>query len=605
MIRKIFVTLALLAFGAGSAQAISPVTNFGSNPGKLNMYVHLPKDGAANPAPLVLALHGCTQSASTYHNESGWSQLGDKHGFYVVYPEQGAENKTAKTGNPYKCFNWAGYYGERMKKGDGENASIMQMIEYMKRSYAIDASRIYITGLSAGGGMASMMLALYPDVFAGGAPMAGLPYHCASNVDDAYGCMGVTSAMQPRTGPGCESGEACMDPRLKRSAEQWGNLARSSNGNHAGAYPRVLIWQGDKDQYVDDDNAIEVMKQFTNLHGTDQTADVAGASFNGSAKHAYREYHHNGKAVVGVVDLFGMKHGIAVDPGTGEDQGGKPALAMGYTHDWDVFSSYYTAQWWGLLGAPGNQGPVVTITAPADGAHLTGSVEVTATAEDADGIAYVDFYLNGQLLARDISAPYSTVINAASLADGTHELMAVARDAHPEDARDGEQTIRVTTGNDMPQLRFTSPADGAHVSGTVNFTVGATDRDGIAYVDFYLNDQPAVRVSAAPFTISVDTSALADGSHTLRAVAVDASADAKQNEARIGFETGFECQDWTTYNMYHVMLGRARNVSLLWWAPDYRTVGSDEKLGSSSFLVTTVRTSAKQGHYELGACPGK
>ncbi|KAB7619743.1 PHB depolymerase family esterase [Alkalilimnicola sp. S0819] len=608
MFRRLILALSLLAFGGGSAQAFQQVSDFNqakSNPGNLKMYTHVPQT-LREKAPLVLALHGCTQSASTYHKESGWSELADRHGFLVVYPEQNSENKTAQTGNPYNCFNWAGYYGARMAKGDGENASVMQMIEYMQERYPVDADKIYITGLSAGGGLTSMMLALYPDVFAGGAPMAGLPYHCANTVDDAYACMGVTSSFQPRTGAGCESGEACMAPDRKRSPQAWAQLARDNNGGYSGNYPRVLIWQGDKDQYVDDDNAVEIMKQFTALHGTDQTADVTGQSFNGDSKHVYREYLKGDRPVVGVVDVLGMKHGITIDEGTGEDQGGKAGLAMSYTHDFDVFSSYYTAKWWGLLDTqPENDRPVVRIESPTDGAHLSGTVEVSVSATDDDGIARVDIWLGDELLISDISAPYGTEFNAGTLADGEHVLRAVAVDASA-DAVSSEVQLTFSTGNDSPALRFTSPEEGAHLSGTVTFSVDASDRDGIARVAFYLQgsngEQPFAVADSAPWQATLDVATLADGQHTVRAEAVDASAEQRTSSTTLSFRTGFDCQEWTTYNYYHALAGRARNVSLLWWSPEYRVLGSDEALGRSSWIQTTVRNTPNEGEFAKGSC---
>lgn len=606
MIRKIALVLSLLGLGAGQALAFQQVTDFDqskSNPGNLKMYLHIPQQ-LRDPAPLVLALHGCTQSANAYHTESGWSELADRYGFYVVYPEQNSEDKTAKTGNPYSCFNWAGYYGEGMAKGEGENGSIKQMVEYMQERYHVDAGKVYITGLSAGGGMTTMMLALYPEVFAGGAPMAGIPYKCASNVDQAYGCMGVTSSFQPRTGAGCESGEACMDPALRQSAETWAARVRAGNGNWQGQYPRVIIWQGDKDQYVADENAVELMKQWTAVHGTDQTADTEGQQLNGSSKHSYREYRKDGRALVAVVDLLGMKHGISVDPGTGEDQGGKPGLAMSYTFDWDVHSAYYTAQWWGLIDS--SDSPLVEVLEPAEGAHLQGVVSVQAQASDEDGIAEVAFYLDGALLERLYAAPYTMSFDADALADGEHTLRVVATEAHA-DAKTGERSVRFSTGNDLPVVGFTSPSDGATLSGNMEFRVQASDRDGIAYVDFFLDDgqseRQLERAAAAPDAVTIDTSALADGSYSVRAVAVDASAQALSSEARLSFETGFDCQQWTAYNYSHALAGRARNVSALWWYPDYRVVGSGEKLGNSSWVQTTVHSTAAEGSYALGACP--
>ena len=89
-----------VALGAGTFE---PVTGFGDNPGGLAMYRYVPP-GTPELAPLVVALHGCTQTATVYR-AAGWEELADELGFYVLYPEQTSAN------NPAQCFNWGGDYG--------------------------------------------------------------------------------------------------------------------------------------------------------------------------------------------------------------------------------------------------------------------------------------------------------------------------------------------------------------------------------------------------------------------------------------------------------------------------------------------------------------
>jgi poly(hydroxyalkanoate) depolymerase family esterase len=323
------------------------VSSFGANPGGIAMYAHALAGNPTNRA-LVVALHGCQQTASSFKTDSGWDKLGDKYGFYVVFPEQNkTENKTTKTGNQYGCFNWGGFYGDMsiMQRGQGENQSIMNMINYMKTTYNIDPSRIYVTGLSAGAALTNVMLAAWPDIFKAGATMAGIAYGCANSVDSAYGCMGITSSFQPRTGTGCESGEACMDPARKKTPLQWGDLVRNAFPNYTGTYPRVMIWQGDKDQYVDDDNQNEILEQWTNVHGISQTPTQTGTLKSG-VTHEYKEFHKNAINVVSTVTIPGQTHGISVDPGTGIDQGGTSGQ---WAHDKNIYSSYYAAKFFGLI----------------------------------------------------------------------------------------------------------------------------------------------------------------------------------------------------------------------------------------------------------------
>ena len=155
-------------------------TDFGSNPGELMMFSHVPENLPAG-APLVVILHGCGQSAAAYDRGAGWSTLADRLGFAVLAPEQ---NRTKHING---CFNW--FLAGDTTRGGGEAASIRQMIAHAVAEHRLDPRRVYVTGLSAGGGMTSAMLAAYPEVFAGGAIIAGLPYGAAGSVQEALGTM--------------------------------------------------------------------------------------------------------------------------------------------------------------------------------------------------------------------------------------------------------------------------------------------------------------------------------------------------------------------------------------------------------------------------------
>jgi pimeloyl-ACP methyl ester carboxylesterase len=89
--------------------------------------------------------------------------------------------------NPKNCFSW--FLPGDIVRGQGEALSIREMVEHAVATFAVDRRKVFVTGLSAGGAMASVMLATYPEVFAGGAIIAGLPYGCASNVQQAFEAM--------------------------------------------------------------------------------------------------------------------------------------------------------------------------------------------------------------------------------------------------------------------------------------------------------------------------------------------------------------------------------------------------------------------------------
>ena len=163
-----------------AADHLTELTGFGSNPGGLRMFTYAPKNLKASP-PLVVVLHGCTQSAGSYDLGAGWSTLSERYGFVLLLPEQTQAN------NPKTCFNW--FLPGDTARDRGEALSIRQMIEKTIGAHGIDRSRVFITGLSAGGAMTAAMLAAYPEVFAAGAIIAGLPYGTAGNVQQAFESM--------------------------------------------------------------------------------------------------------------------------------------------------------------------------------------------------------------------------------------------------------------------------------------------------------------------------------------------------------------------------------------------------------------------------------
>ena len=123
---------------------------------------------------MVVVMHGCKQNARTYAEESGWIHLADKLHVGLAMPEQ------VRADNQNFCFNW--FQPGDITRDQGEALSIKQMVDQMESDHSIDPKQVYVTGLSAGGAMTSVMLATYPEVFAGDGIVAGLPYGCADNL---------------------------------------------------------------------------------------------------------------------------------------------------------------------------------------------------------------------------------------------------------------------------------------------------------------------------------------------------------------------------------------------------------------------------------------
>jgi len=372
------------------AFAQTEVTGFGSNPGNLRMFKYVPPGLPAN-APLVVAMHGCSQSAASYDAETGWQMLAQRWQFALLLPQQQSAN------NSSTCFNW--FEAGDTARGSGEALSIKQMVDRMQADHGSHPARVYVTGLSAGGAMTAVMLAAYPEVFAGGAIVAGLPYRCATSQSAAFGC---------------------MNPGTDLTPAQWGDKVRAAS-SHTGPWPIVSIWHGDSDYVVRPANLTESMQQWTNVHGIDQTADVSD-TVGGFPHRVYKDA--GGKPRVETYAITGMGHGTPVDPGTGETQCG---TAGAYILDVNLCSSYYIGHFWSLDNLDGNA-PTVSLTAPANGASVSGTVTVSATASDDIGVDRVEFLLDGTLLGSDTGAPYSIGWNSATASTGNHTLQARAFD---------------------------------------------------------------------------------------------------------------------------------------------------------------------------------
>ena len=298
----VVMTLAAL-LAAPAAQAATEVPWFGSNPGNLKMFRYAPS-GLPQGRPVVVALHGCSQDA-TYGDTAGWTELAQRGGFTVVLPQQQQVN------NGNRCFNW--FQSADTTRGRGEAESIAQMT----RKALADAGtgRAHVTGLSAGGGMTSVMLAAYPELFAAGGIVAGIPYGCAAALYEAF---------------------SCMNPGKDLTSAQWGAKVRAASA-HTGPWPRVSVWHGTTDTTVAPANMREIVEQWTNVHGI-TTTPTSRDTVNGYPRARY------GSAVE-TYTITGMGHGQPVDPGTGTGQCGR---AVAYVLDVNHCAAWHMAAAWGF-----------------------------------------------------------------------------------------------------------------------------------------------------------------------------------------------------------------------------------------------------------------
>lgn len=492
--------------------ALTQVTGFGTNPGNLLMFTHVPASMPAN-APVVVVLHGCTQSAAAME-ASGWTAAANTYKFYVVYAQQQSAN------NSNNCFNW--FEPGDTARGGGEALSIKQMVDKMKATYSVDPARVFVAGFSAGGYMTPVMLATYPDVFAGGAVNAGGPYGCASNVSQAF---------------------TCMDPGVTKTPTAWGDAVRNAFPGYTGARPRVSIWHGTSDGTVKVMNLTEAMKQWTDVHGIDQTADTS-ETVAGFPHKVYR--NASGQALVETYELTNMGHAVAVDPQLTLPGGSSPCGSTGtYFADVNLCATYAQAQFYGLTGGGGTPGdttaPTVDVTAPAAGSTVSGTVSITASASDDVGVSQVEFYVDGALVGSDASAPYSFSWNTASVANGTHALKARALDAAGNAGEDNDTSVTVSNSTSTTVTYGSIAAEDGYVKANADGT------------------QPALGTYAN--------------------LAVGRGTDAKHNRALLSFDTS-GLPDTATITRAYVTVTYSSASGDPWANPAGNTLVVDVKTGT-------------------------
>lgn len=293
-------------------------SDFTPNPGNLRMLTHVPTDLKPR-SPLVVVLHGCTQTGEAYAEGAGWLTLADRFGFVVLCPEQMSAN------NPNLCFNW--FQPADTTRGGGEVASIAAMVRSAVADHDIDPDRVFVTGLSAGGAMTAAMLATHPELFAGGAVIAGLPHGAAVGIGEAFAAMS-----RPKT----------------LSAAGWGDKVRAAS-DHGGPWPPISIWHGQSDATVRADSGEALALQWLDVHG----ADAASVTARTPAGRDFEVWMSPaGEPVVELHRIPGMGHGTPVDPG-GKDECGRSGP---FLLDVGVASSLEIALGWGIAHARPIQG---------------------------------------------------------------------------------------------------------------------------------------------------------------------------------------------------------------------------------------------------------
>ncbi len=214
--------------------------------------LYVPPASAIRSLPLVVMLHGCTQDPDDFAAGTGMNTLAKEQGFFVLYPAQ------SKNANPQRCWNW--FQHNHQQRGSGEPRLLAEMVQSVMQTYGIDPKRVYIAGLSAGGAMADIVAAAYPEIFAASGVHSGLPSGAASNVAEAFAVM--------------KNGAPAARPNEKsqRFGKPLGAVAKSRT-----SVP-TIVFHGEQDQTVSSRNGDQVVAAVLRSAATNNTDPHASSA---------------------------------------------------------------------------------------------------------------------------------------------------------------------------------------------------------------------------------------------------------------------------------------------------------------------------------------
>ncbi|ORY55689.1 carbohydrate esterase family 1 protein [Pseudomassariella vexata] len=247
MLGSLFIFAAMAATCLGAS--LQGVTNWGTNPTNITMYIYVPDQLAANP-PIIVAIHSCQRDALNWYNRTTLPSYADANGFILIYPE---------TPNFNHC--WDVHNTATLTHNEGGDAlGIINMINYTLSTYNGDSTRVFAMGFSSGGMMTNALAGTYPNVFEAAAAYSGVAHAC--------------SAGSPCSTPFCQN-QTCAQG-LEHTSTEWGNFVRNSYPGYTEKRPRMMIVHGTNDTLVRPKCAVEALKQWSEVLGVPFTKNVTG-----------------------------------------------------------------------------------------------------------------------------------------------------------------------------------------------------------------------------------------------------------------------------------------------------------------------------------------
>jgi len=235
-----------LAFAA----SLQRVSDFGSNPTRINMYIYVPDKLAASPA-IIVAMHPCGGSGTSFFSSTRLPSYADTNNFILIYPD---------TPNMSRCWDVQNA-ATLTHNGGGDAAGIISMVNYTRDKYSADPARIYIMGSSSGAMMTNALAGSYPDVFEAGAAYSGVAFACASG-------QGQATPMAPN--------QTCAQGQIRRTPKEWGDFVRNAYPGYTGRRPRMQIYHGLADTLVRPACAMQALQQWSDVLGLPWSRNATG-----------------------------------------------------------------------------------------------------------------------------------------------------------------------------------------------------------------------------------------------------------------------------------------------------------------------------------------
>ncbi|KAK1836419.1 PHB depolymerase family esterase [Podospora conica] len=237
------------------------VSNFGQNPTNLDLHVYVPAKLAPKPA-VILALHGCGGSGPAYASQSKYQPLAEQKGFVVLYPSSKRDSN---------CWDVATKQ-TLTHNGGGESNGLANIVNWAITNFGADPAQVFVSGTSSGCMMTNVMVSTYPELFKAAS--------CYSGV--AAGCLAGSPGSSPTS-----ADQTCAQGRIQKTGEQWAQAVKGMNPGYTGAYPPMMTFHGEADNFVSYANLAEQLKQWSTIFGVSFTKNTTNTPLPGYTQIVY------------------------------------------------------------------------------------------------------------------------------------------------------------------------------------------------------------------------------------------------------------------------------------------------------------------------------